>query len=82
MPKKMRAPPKSAFGASPKKVTEVRRLAWNAESPMLVTELPIVTVVRELRKNAEPPMLVTVLGMVKATKDCVLNASLPIVVTK
>ena len=46
LPKKMRAPPKSAFGASPKKVTEVRRLAWNAESPMLVTEFGIVTVVR------------------------------------
>ena len=68
MPKKMRAPPKSAFGASPKKVTEVRRLAWNAESPMLVTELPIVTVVRELRKNAEPPMLVTEFGIVTVVR--------------
>ena len=64
MPKKMRAPPKSAFGASPKKVTEVRRLAWNAESPMLVTELPIVTVVRALSQNAPSPMLVTEFGIV------------------
>jgi hypothetical protein len=41
-----------AVGALPKKVTEVRLLAWNAKLPMLVTELGIVTVVRALLENA------------------------------
>ena len=74
MPKKMRAPPKSAFGASPKKVTEVRRLAWNAESPMLVTEFGIVTVVRALLWNAPVPMLVTEFGIVTVVRELYSNA--------
>ena len=63
-----------SVGAFPKKVTEVRRFASNAELPILVTEFGIVTVVRSLTENASAPMLVTELPIVTLVRSLSWNA--------